>query len=312
MAIAAALHDSALDIKAAGCCCVLQVTQQVLTTVWAPGLASAQQTHWQSLRNSTTVQVRSHQGGCDHIRVRMQQPGDDSRLSQTLVNVHWPLLMARVIRQLYSSMPRTCVQPGPKALLEFLLPGPVTKVRPPSRHHFGCQAADTRSLSTAVACCLCCYADVRIGGTAGPNPPPPIAPPPPIGPPRPQPPPPITPPPFIPPPSTTCQKVASPGGACGSGTCCPTGQFCSQYGWCGTTTAHGGTGCQSSFGACSGTAPPPLAPTPLQPPAPTAPPLHLRHPPPDALTPSLHALGGWGSAQYLAWLLTAPACAARL
>eukprot|EP00835_Amoeboradix_gromovi_P006138 NODE_670_length_5356_cov_0.415066.p1 type:complete len:183 gc:universal NODE_670_length_5356_cov_0.415066:4087-4635(+) len=38
---------------------------------------------------------------------------------------------------------------------------------------------------------------------------------------------------------------------CGAGIgFCPTIQCCSQYGFCGTTAAHCGTGCQSAFGMC--------------------------------------------------------------
>ncbi|KLU85655.1 hypothetical protein MAPG_04677 [Magnaporthiopsis poae ATCC 64411] len=42
--------------------------------------------------------------------------------------------------------------------------------------------------------------------------------------------------------------------ACGAGTFykCKEGQCCSQYGFCGTTDAHCGTGCQSAFGRCVG------------------------------------------------------------
>ncbi|OUM63651.1 carbohydrate-binding module family 18 protein, partial [Piromyces sp. E2] len=38
------------------------------------------------------------------------------------------------------------------------------------------------------------------------------------------------------------------------GRCAHTNECCSQYGWCGTSTDHCGTGCQSEFGQCSGTA----------------------------------------------------------
>eukprot|EP00833_Pecoramyces_ruminatium_P005133 jgi/Orpsp1_1/1179165/evm.model.c7180000068259.1 len=31
---------------------------------------------------------------------------------------------------------------------------------------------------------------------------------------------------------------------------CPSGECCSQYGWCGTTSAHCKSGCQSEFGKC--------------------------------------------------------------
>lgn len=50
-----------------------------------------------------------------------------------------------------------------------------------------------------------------------------------------------------------CSSTAAMGGACGNGVCCPSSQCCSQYGWCGITTAHCGTGCQTSWGKCTGT-----------------------------------------------------------
>eukprot|EP00835_Amoeboradix_gromovi_P006139 NODE_670_length_5356_cov_0.415066.p2 type:complete len:164 gc:universal NODE_670_length_5356_cov_0.415066:1670-2161(+) len=38
---------------------------------------------------------------------------------------------------------------------------------------------------------------------------------------------------------------------CGAGVGeCPTIQCCSQWGWCGVTVDHCGTGCQSGFGKC--------------------------------------------------------------
>jgi Chitin recognition protein len=49
--------------------------------------------------------------------------------------------------------------------------------------------------------------------------------------------------------------IAAPGGACGSnngGNTCPSGQCCSTWGWCGITTGHCGSGCQSAYGACTG------------------------------------------------------------
>lgn len=57
-----------------------------------------------------------------------------------------------------------------------------------------------------------------------------------------------------PPPGNT-----SPDGTCGgsSGFVCPTGQCCSQYGWCGTTSAYCGAGCQPTYGTCSGSGTPP-------------------------------------------------------
>ena len=47
------------------------------------------------------------------------------------------------------------------------------------------------------------------------------------------------------------------------GALCPGGLCCSQFGWCGSTIAYCGTGCQSQ---CGGSSPPPPAP-----PAPPAP-----------------------------------------
>jgi hypothetical protein len=45
------------------------------------------------------------------------------------------------------------------------------------------------------------------------------------------------------------------------------GNCCSQYGWCGSTTDHCGSGCNSSFGTCSGggggTTPPTTPTTPV-------------------------------------------------
>lgn len=48
--------------------------------------------------------------------------------------------------------------------------------------------------------------------------------------------------------------TVSPNDSCGAGTNykCAEGQCCSQYGFCGTTDAHCGTGCQSAFGRCVG------------------------------------------------------------
>ncbi|GFR40018.1 hypothetical protein Agub_g553 [Astrephomene gubernaculifera] len=67
---------------------------------------------------------------------------------------------------------------------------------------------------------------------------------------------------FALPAHSACTTTASPGGACGPSNgnkCCPSGQCCSQYGYCGITTAHCGTGCQAAFGTCTGTkaSPPP-------------------------------------------------------
>ncbi|KAK4647827.1 uncharacterized protein QC761_104780 [Podospora bellae-mahoneyi] len=47
----------------------------------------------------------------------------------------------------------------------------------------------------------------------------------------------------------TLQKRANCGAGIGN---CPSGQCCSQYGWCGVTSEHCGTGCQSGFGTCTG------------------------------------------------------------
>ncbi|XP_059446522.1 endochitinase-like [Corylus avellana] len=50
------------------------------------------------------------------------------------------------------------------------------------------------------------------------------------------------------------------------GALCPNGLCCSEYGWCGTTIAYCGTGCQSQ---CAATPPPPPPnPTPSPPPPP--------------------------------------------
>ncbi|KAF2120461.1 hypothetical protein BDV96DRAFT_266726 [Lophiotrema nucula] len=63
-------------------------------------------------------------------------------------------------------------------------------------------------------------------------------------------------------PSSTSTKAATPTGKVSTdGTCGGTtkaiclgstfGNCCSQYGWCGSTTAHCGTGCQKTFGSCT-------------------------------------------------------------
>lgn len=55
----------------------------------------------------------------------------------------------------------------------------------------------------------------------------------------------------------TSSLTASTDGSCGTGTsfmCATTGTggpCCSQYGWCGETSAHCGTGCQSDYGTCT-------------------------------------------------------------
>ncbi|KAG5181545.1 hypothetical protein JKP88DRAFT_195219 [Tribonema minus] len=56
--------------------------------------------------------------------------------------------------------------------------------------------------------------------------------------------------PTRPPPST---PVAAPGGSCGpsANAHCPSPQCCSQWGWCGVTSDHCGSGCQRLWGTCS-------------------------------------------------------------
>ncbi|KAK2025068.1 family 18 glycosyl hydrolase [Colletotrichum zoysiae] len=55
--------------------------------------------------------------------------------------------------------------------------------------------------------------------------------------------------------ATPTNLTTSTNDACGAGTFfkCPTGNCCSQYGFCGTTAAHCGNGCQSDYGICNGT-----------------------------------------------------------
>jgi hypothetical protein len=59
-------------------------------------------------------------------------------------------------------------------------------------------------------------------------------------------------------PSTTkapTTVILSTDGKCGAangGTTCANSLCCSQYGWCGATTAHCATGCQSAYGPCNG------------------------------------------------------------
>jgi len=56
-------------------------------------------------------------------------------------------------------------------------------------------------------------------------------------------------------PSASPSLITSTDGTCGNGKTClgnVGGQCCSQYGWCGSSSAHCGTGCQSAFGLCSG------------------------------------------------------------
>ncbi|GLT60102.1 hypothetical protein SLA2020_328850 [Shorea laevis] len=64
------------------------------------------------------------------------------------------------------------------------------------------------------------------------------------------------------------------------GALCPNGLCCSQWGWCGTTTAYCGTGCQSQCGG-AGTPPPPPNPTPSPTPPPPPPPNPTPTPPPS-------------------------------
>lgn len=56
----------------------------------------------------------------------------------------------------------------------------------------------------------------------------------------------------------------------GKGFRCQTAQYrcCSQWGWCGDTAEHCGTGCQSAYGSCTGVTspPPPTTPPPTTPP----------------------------------------------
>ena len=53
------------------------------------------------------------------------------------------------------------------------------------------------------------------------------------------------------------------------GALCPNGLCCSEHGWCGTTTAYCGTGCQSQCAATPPPPPPNLTPSPPPPPNPT-------------------------------------------
>lgn len=63
----------------------------------------------------------------------------------------------------------------------------------------------------------------------------------------------------------TAQAVVSPDATCGlnnngAGYTCQGSSFgncCSQNGWCGSTSAYCGTGCQSKYGTCTGSSPPP-------------------------------------------------------
>jgi len=60
--------------------------------------------------------------------------------------------------------------------------------------------------------------------------------------------------PTAPPPApagTSCSTTADFGASCGNGVCCRSGQCCSSAGWCGTTVAHCGTGCQKQWSTCN-------------------------------------------------------------
>ncbi|KAL0937487.1 polysaccharide deacetylase family protein [Colletotrichum truncatum] len=60
-------------------------------------------------------------------------------------------------------------------------------------------------------------------------------------------------------PAATKTGGVSPDSSCGgeNGYTCPGTTCCSEYGFCGTTTAHCGTGCQPLFGTCGSAAPAP-------------------------------------------------------
>jgi peptidoglycan/xylan/chitin deacetylase (PgdA/CDA1 family) len=81
-----------------------------------------------------------------------------------------------------------------------------------------------------------------------------------------------TPPPTSPNPPPTSGLPVSTDGSCSAskGTCQGSsfGNCCSQYGWCGSTTGHCGSGCNSSFGTCSGGG---SSPAPAPAPAPAKP-----------------------------------------
>jgi len=51
---------------------------------------------------------------------------------------------------------------------------------------------------------------------------------------------------------STVSAVTSANGECGAGKgSCPSGTCCSKYGYCGTSSAHCGVGCQAKYGLCS-------------------------------------------------------------
>lgn len=93
------------------------------------------------------------------------------------------------------------------------------------------------------------------------------------------------------------QTTAAPGGACGAAVNarCPSGQCCSQWGYCGVTSGHCGSGCQSSYSAsnsaCAGGPAP--APTPTPAPNPTPVPTPTPTPTPGC-TDTYPACPGWG------------------
>ncbi|KAI8910086.1 hypothetical protein BC831DRAFT_432952 [Entophlyctis helioformis] len=69
------------------------------------------------------------------------------------------------------------------------------------------------------------------------------------------------------------KRATTTDGTCGkNGITCKAGDCCSQYGWCGTSTAHCGAGCQAAFGRC-GSAPPPPPPPPPPPTTPVVSPI---------------------------------------
>lgn len=102
------------------------------------------------------------------------------------------------------------------------------------------------------------------------------------------------------------QTTAPRGGACGAAVNarCPSGQCCSQWGFCGVTTSHCGTGCQALYSApgstCAGatgpTQPPPPPPVVPPTPPPATPPTPPPATPPAACVDSYAACPGWGPA----------------
>ncbi|KAH7383774.1 hypothetical protein BKA66DRAFT_549232, partial [Pyrenochaeta sp. MPI-SDFR-AT-0127] len=65
----------------------------------------------------------------------------------------------------------------------------------------------------------------------------------------------LSPPPATAPVGTSTHKC----GPNNNGRICASGYCCSQYGYCGKTDAYCSTGCQSSFGSCTGGSSPPVA-----------------------------------------------------